>query len=86
MPLRLLCRVIFYVSPTSSTGEISRDFLADHLGDDIFLADSAAIVSLSASGRDYLIINNDIDGYSRLSDAVIEITGYSGNLDDFMII
>ena len=71
---------------SSSTGEISRDFLADHLGDDIFLADSAAIVSLSASGRDYLIINNDIDGYSRLSDAVIEITGYSGNLDDFMII
>ena len=50
------------------------------------MADSAAIVSLSATGRDYLIINNGTDGYSKLSDAVIEITGYSGNLDDLMII
>lgn len=46
-------------------------------------ADSAAILEFAS--KDFLVINDGIAEFDVFADAVIEITGYTGNLDDLAI-
>ncbi len=53
-----------------------------------FSADQVATfrVSTSAGERTFLAFNDSINGFSALTDAVIEITGYKGNLSELAIV
>jgi Ca2+-binding RTX toxin-like protein len=49
-----------------------------------FLANQAATFTIA--DQTFLAINNDVAGFSTESDAIIEITGFSGNLADLEIV
>ncbi|MFL0770836.1 MAG: bluetail domain-containing putative surface protein, partial [Prochlorococcus sp.] len=66
--------------------ELSKDLLSNLLPADVLPAYGAAIVSLTASNDDYLILNNYRAGFKSTTDSVIEISNYIGDLDDLMII
>ena len=58
------------------------------LSSSVFMANSAAaFTSLDPEGmpRTYVALNDGIDGFSPTSDALIEITGYSGSLDYLLL-
>ncbi len=39
----------------------------------------------AAGTRTFLAINNNIEGFSAVSDAILEITGYSGNRSSLQV-
>ncbi len=52
-----------------------------------FAANSAAVFTFgSSSQRTFLALNNGTDGFQIESDAVIDITGFTGSISDLMIV
>ena len=54
-----------------------------------FLANTAATFSFadpSGLTRSFIALNDATGGYAAISDAIVEITGYSGNLNNLMVI
>jgi serralysin len=54
----------------------------------VFVAKGGATFTLGSgkSQQTYLALNDDINGFSALTDAVIEITGYKGNLTSLAVV
>ncbi|MBD2448082.1 hemolysin-type calcium-binding region, partial [Nostoc sp. FACHB-152] len=58
------------------------------LTESAFVANGAATFTLgsSKSQQTFLALNDDVNGFSALTDAVIEITGYKGNLASLAVV
>ncbi len=50
-----------------------------------FVSNGAATFTVDVGSRTFLAINDDTAGFSAASDAIIEITGFTGNLSDLSI-
>jgi len=73
------------VSSTAS-GTVDTALIQSLLPSSIFTPYKAAIISLTDRNKTFLVINNGTRGFLPSSDLFIEITGYTGSMDNLSII
>ena len=77
------------VRVSSTTAELERTKLSQLLPASLMPAHGGAVLSLGSdpsSARTFLVLNDGIAGYNAYLDSLIEITGYTGVLNDLRVI
>jgi hypothetical protein len=72
------------VDQFGSVAALSQSAIAAVLTSSAFGANGAA--TFLFDGGTFLALNDGVAGFQEGDDAIIDITGYSGNLDDLLIV
>jgi Ca2+-binding RTX toxin-like protein len=76
------------VTRLTEVADLNESTLSQHLSSQLFSANSAALFSYndSTGERWFIALNDSTAGFSSTRDAVIEITGFTGDLSNFQIL